>query len=409
MLDSLVLLSSYHNNIQQCLFYILSTIEESDYSNTHLKFLYDLITSYSNGQNELSELFNRLLSERNLYLKYFLSNKPLFEHFISSLAIKLSSNQEINKVLKEKSVKKIKISSDKLDNLLLKEEKDSIHLKNNPCNINTLDVINKLCKNILFDINLVKVNLDKKVLTKTDNLSNLLKLQVFEDDENTIKPPINRDIILKNEDLDIDEEYEEYVIESPLKSDKSSLKYEEIFMSLKEIFYIISNNLLACQLLKKNIFGLDNLLKIETLSFIMEIFVNMNFIFLKLDKEQVDQTYFNINLREKFQTPFKLDKLINLLSLLIDCFIRFDKNTILHNELDYFFNLVVSQYSPVEVIDAFVESKITNKIVDSCKNKYYPMNLANLCKLSVGIFASNNKKLEEIIIKGKFSHIIYHR
>ena len=114
MLDSLVLLSSYHNNIQQCLFYILSTIEESDYSNTHLKFLYDLITSYSNGQNELSELFNRLLSERNLYLKYFLSNKHLFEHFISSLAIKLSSNQETNKVLKEKSVKKIKISSDNL-------------------------------------------------------------------------------------------------------------------------------------------------------------------------------------------------------------------------------------------------------------------------------------------------------
>lgn len=401
MLNSLVLLSNYHDNIQQCLFYIFSTIEESEYTNIHLKFLHDLITSYANGQNELSELFNKILSERNLYLKYFLTNKTLFEHFIASLTKKLLSSQETNKILKEKSIKKIKISSDKLDNLLLKEEKDSLLLKNNQCNINTLDVINKLCKNILFDINLVKVNLDKKILTKTDNLSNLLKVQVTQDDENTLKPPINREIILKNEDLDIDEEYEEYVIESPLKSEKSSLKYEEIFICLKEIFYIISNNLLACQLLKKNIFGLDNLLKIETLSFILEIFVNMNFIFLKLDKEQAGQTYFNIYLRNTIQTPFKLDKMINLLSLLIDCFIRFDKNTILHNEVDYFFNLVVSQYSPIEVIDAFVESKITTKIVDSCKNKYYPMNLANLCKLSVGIFTSNNKKLENIIIKGK--------
>ena len=151
------MLSSYHDNIQQCLFFILSTIEETEYSNTHLKFLYDLITNYSNGQNELSELFNRLLSERNLYLKYFLTNKPLFEHFIGSLAKKLSSNQEVNKVLKEKSVKRIKISSDKLDNMLLKEEQDCILLKNNPCNINTLDVINKLCKNKYYPMNLANL------------------------------------------------------------------------------------------------------------------------------------------------------------------------------------------------------------------------------------------------------------
>lgn len=292
-------------------------------------------------------------------------------------------------------------------------------------NMDILSIIYKICVNLMYDINLAKVNLQKKLISQMGTLNlSLIKVKDQEIDDNSkIEPPVNREILLKHEDLELDEELEEVVIDSPIRSDKSSLKYEDVFLSLKKIFDLLVTNFLSCNLLKQKTFGLDNILKVETITLILEIFVNMNFILMKLEKEkehydQIPSMALNVSpnanlklsmsfddkFKQNVQSPLLDDKqkLCNFLNYFYDCIVKFDKNTIFHQEAQYFFSLVVSDYSPTEIVDTFLDSNIIEMIIETFLNRFYPMNIANLCKIAVTIFTSSNEKIVNKINKGKF-------
>lgn len=410
-LDYLIYLSNINENFQLCLYSIITSNINFSFNQKVSELMNDLLDKYLINEVDISDLLYIILCERNNYIKLFLNNQQLYEKLIITMTMKLSNNTSQTIIDKQSSpiVNRPKVAfSCKVLNY--KNEIKSNLYEKHTINNKIIEPYKALCRNIMIDLTNIKSRMNTKSI-KERGLGLVIKDQLNSEDENKTKLLISRKIQLKNENLedDIEENPDEDVEESLY----NILSIYKIFTYLKKCFNSIFLHLLGEEILQKKYFGFENLKKVEVLVIIYEIFVNMNFIKVKYDEYAIDNPTIDMGNKisdevySKISSPILYNsvKVYDLISFLFNSVMKFEGNNILHLEIQYFFELLMSEYSPQEFIDSFIENDFLKNLIEYTESSYFPKNLSNICHIYVSIFTSSNSFIEKYIFSSKFFNL----
>lgn len=309
-----------------------------------------------------------------------------------------------------------------------------------------------------------KLDLEKcliKLENEHDSTKNQSSLVNLEEPKIIIPKPYlkPREFILKEEnyetDLSEDEEDEEDVknIKKELyKSQPIAYKSNEPYNVTKELFQFIINNFNNQSIIFQERFGLNNIIELELIILIIELLCDLNYTInvnnlieehrrsgrtrIVEDQETVDKKTVIRNFKKKTtlnndkrilqfiksnEVPWELKKnfifseekieyvlnnkplLCSFYKNLIDCFIKFEDNSILHKQFEYLVQFLFSDFCPKELADTFIEeSCILETIVKSCSSfAIAKRNLANICEIATLIFLATNSKVQKALNTSK--------
>lgn len=458
-------------------------------------------------------LFESILTERNLYLKYFAYSNSNLLNLIVVLFDKykqILDQQYLEKKCNEStsflsyvdlfSNKKSSFSNNKTENVTQETNFNNEYILNinyslmNDRKFSSREICSiliKLIQNMIIDIGLsdgefiydesfkahenqdnseVFLNINKfdqlkeynnildlytcLTLNKNVDLDNDSMTNNSKDINISIPKPYEkpREFILKQENYLDDYEYvvDENLNKEIYESKPISYTTNEPYEILKKLFFTIINKFNFEKASLKESFGLNNLIELELLTLIIELFSDLNYtihvnnLITKHKKLRNGKLLSNeVNLKAKsFKRKSTLNKdkrilqyvkanddswdlkhiftnseekveiLINdksTLSLfyenLIECFFRFENNSILHKNFEYLVQFLFSDYCPKELSDNFIDnSNILNSIVKS--NSSFAItkrNLANICEISALLFMTSNSKVQKALSQSKFT------
>lgn len=249
--------------------------------------------------------------------------------------------------------------------------------------------------------------------------------------DNNTQRPKQRDIQLKNEEYDFDENLEEESSsDTNAKSIPNIFKYLEVFDKLKDCLVTLINYFNIKDFSIYEIFGYDNLNVIKIIGIIIEIFTNVNYI----HNRKVKLTEYMFLSSNQLYTPGQKDifeepihsinthnsnnninieinnneNLLSFINKLTFCFIKYELNSMLHYEYDLIIYTISNKYCPNQIIKSFCKSNILDLLVDSViinlsnkiilKNK---LNMCNICQIATNIFISQSKFIQNFIETSK--------
>lgn len=409
------------------------------------------ITNSHYNLNSVKILFERILSDREQYLRYFNKNKQMLISLFEMILSKLSHNTKTT-------------NGDMLQSYI--------------CNPEILEILIKLSQNIIVDIQkcLEANNVSEK--KKAETLTNLKLKPKFADDpkittpnnwhmtvNNEVTININgvvfkkpREIIIapcdyeremESEDEDSDGEAESKKSKLNGESTKESIQIDAISDQKQIIDYftkfmiIVISNFNSISFINLKLLGLDNLEKVEFLNYYLEILIDFNFLHYILETKKRMQTgnldsssklgemdcRFTTNLGgDSFKkqssdfsqlidhltftnTEIPNDKLKDFLRNIFYCLFKFQEHSLLHKEVEFLSTFLSSKYCPDQIVSIFAkEEKIFDMFTTQNKNitkaSQVPHNLANICEVVVRIFLTENKILINEIENSKLIYLI---
>ncbi|MFO0515258.1 MAG: hypothetical protein ACK5YA_00225, partial [bacterium] len=296
-ITNLIELAQEDEHMINCLYHLLSAKEDSKLMGFQESLLFQIIKRVTNSYYNVRSvkiLFERILNDREQYLRYFYKNKQLLTSLFEMILSKLPLNSDENKDNKQETNKHY-------------------------CNFPILEILIKLSQNIIVDIqkSLESNNVFEK--KKNEVISNLKLKQKAVDDpkittsknwhmtiNNEITVNINGIIIKKpreviiapcdyeremeSDDEESDEEEAKLTnnINSNNKVENSNMKeqvqidniYDQklIIDYLTRFMNIIIINLNSLSLMNNKLLGLENLVKIEFFNNYLEILIDLNFL-----------------------------------------------------------------------------------------------------------------------------------
>ena len=390
-IEAFINLAPYHENIQHCLYLILENCEDKEFLSFQNDLLNKLMLKFNNQKCNLSYLFDCLLTEREIYSKYYVNNSIMFRSLISMLIDKIDTSiipQSVKSTISRKS----------------KKNKSQIVTNNEIFSLKQIQLISPNTKLKKENILIIK-NILKNIVLDLYLITNYLTKQLNKEKEKYPQTPRQREIILKEEDLEAEEIFEEEFEESHLKI---LSRFFENFSLFNSIFEIIMKDVNSTQF-ENNCFKLENITKIECISLLLEIFVNVNYIrFINHNCIMSKLEFFDFS---TYQVNDNKDTIKKFVYFLIDCLELFQMNTILHNEIEFIFSCFISEFSMENLISIFIESDVLDRIVSLCNKKVTKGNnllsFINICEICVTIFASKNLKIQYYVEKSKIILIFY--
>jgi hypothetical protein len=561
IINSLIFLAKFQPHFQKCLYLILSFQDKDLLTVENQKALIEniinqLTCSCTKDKDSLSyicgaryctlvdsnylNLFESILTERNLYLKYFAYSKFNFKHLLIFLYDKyksitdkeqiqvkcgentsfityfeLDQNKKVSFKNSKKEIKLYNKTSTKFDYFLdlncdLASQKKLPLLLRELCHLITL-----LVKNMIVDIGLsdgetvyeeknpllekeqdkeaekMEIYVDLKKYEKLKDYNNILDLYTCltlnKDKNNDVLKNSNTNNINSSDTVLIPKPYDkprEFIINQDdfgnkydYNNDKDNYddyNIEKEIYSNKPIYYItdepyeVIKNILSLVIEKFNDsdpvtndkFGLNNILELELLILIIELFCDLNYTIhvnklikdhkksiqceklknnptndrnnlintetimnttnlkhiktLNKDKrilQYVKSNDFKWELKSIFtNAEERVDCLIsdknsltNFFKKLVECFIKFENNSILHKNFEYLVNFLFLDFCPRQFSNTFIEeSNILNTIVNSNSSfAFTKRHLANICEISALVFTTSNLKIQKEIDSSK--------
>lgn len=409
------------------------------YQDTLLLEIIQRIADSNYNLTSVKTLFERILSDRDQYIRYFNKNKQILISLFEMILLKLQ--QTNNKHTKN-------------------TENNNFFV----CNKEIIEILNKISQNIIVDIqkSIEDNNVsEKKISEKLINLK--LKQKVVEDPKittpnnwhmtinNQITVQVNgvifkkpREIVIApcdyEREMESDNEDSEDETESFKPEDKIDCKdpiqillfndQKLIIDYFTRFVSIIIDNFNECSFLNKKTFGLENLCKIEFFNYYLEILIDFNILhYIVENKKRMlsGNLDFSKNLNEmncryttnlggesfKMQssefsqlidhltfinTDISKEKLGEFLRNIFYCFFKFQEHSLLHKEVEFLATFLSSKYCPDQIVSIFSkEEKIFEMFTSHNKGitklSQIPLNLSNVCEVLVRIFLSENKIL----------------
>lgn len=420
-----------------CVFYILFAKEDKNFIKHQSIFMYDIIQYIENNQyfpsSSIKFLFEKIIEDRELYLRYFRRNKFLYGALLNMLNTRLSMEDTTKK----------KIS---------KQFKSTISFIKYICNPEILFILTKVSENITLDIEkkLESINIIKdeqnneikntKIITKSlvDNrittpknwhmtVNNIIQIKIngniFKKPKETILAPCDYEKDIESEDEGSDDEEEETNLDNTklpgnekdweTEIDLEISEHQEfIFNFLSKSLHITIMNFTSLGLHKSSRLGSENLSKIIFFNSLMSIEMSLNFLdFCQEDyKNQLDKKnsstsssnkIFNtedINNAEKMTTD-DLNKSVDGISgeskseltvkrdnktylsiesepfeafihQIFKIFFKYQEHSIMHKEIEFFTTYLASGYFPDSITTSFIKSKSLELFVtENCNIK----------------------------------------
>lgn len=405
--------------------------------------------------------FEKLLLERDLYVRYISKNKKIS----SALFEMLLQKQVLDTSAKPTGKKTLSFSQPK-------------------CNPLIVDVLIKLTQNLIIDLE-KKLDSLKVEEKKVSGLFNLKIKSKYADDPKTTTPNnwhttvnnlielnINghkfkkpREIILNtigdyDKELESDDEDDEDDCFEP-RSSSTNLNKEQkvalyidsnedqkiIIQFLTSSLSIVFDNFNSIGINKLTYLGLDNLKKIEYINNIIEVTILINFLQVILNERdpQFTQNFGKISsnslittnvlvkqpsnnsLTYNLENPnsslksepksfgdvnnklnsldISKDSLIDYLNNIFNCFLKFSENSLMHKEVEYLATFLSNRFCPDIFVETFAvecnffKNAIERNIIN--ERKEIPSNLANICEVLVRFFLTENSNLQKQIENSK--------
>lgn len=383
-----------------------------------LEALFEFALKNDYNTSSLKNILIRLLSNSEIYSKLFLENKKILL-LLSKVIQKFIEYEDID----ESAIKK------------------KVTIKKNICNINILEILIKLSQNAILDLeSKLKLKKEKKNALNLNNLK--LKKQmtinndIETDDTNyflTINNPIDMSIAGVNykkprvtvlSSIDLESEIPSENDDSDDYEISTEEKCFTIDFNVNDELYSLFAKTLKIMILSyndynfkgKSTFGYENIKKVEYFNNILEIYIDSNYLSYVLNNNKTDNLTTNNILTEELTKNFEvLDKFHSIDSETLTTFFnqtffafnKYDKNSILHKEVEVMTSLLGVKFCPDIFIRSFIkESKVSKMLIEnisSINENCIPLNLSNQCEIVVRLYTSDNKLVLSVIEEGKFN------
>lgn len=420
----------------------MSAKEDPKLANYQENLLLEIIKRIASSYYNITSvkiLFERILSDRDQYIRYFNKNKQILISLFDMILSKLqqsSSKHTMNTEIKNFFV----------------------------CNTEIIEILIKLSQNIIVDIqkSLEANNVSEK--KKSETLSNLKIKQKFAEDpkittpnnwhmtiNNQITVNINgiifkkpREIVIAPCDYEREMESDDEDSGDETESLKSNYQKDindtvqidfiydqkQIIDYFTKVISIIIDNFNSCSFVNKKTLGLENLQKIEFFNNYLEMLIDFNFLHYIMESKKrmlTDNLDFSNNFSEincryttnlggdsfKKQssdfsqiidhltfksTDISDEKLREFLRNIFYCFFKFQEHSLLHKEVEFLASFLSSKYCPDQIVMNFSKAEKVFEMFTShnkgvTKFSQIPHNLANVCEVVVRIFLTENKIL----------------
>lgn len=399
-------MASYHENIQMCLFYILSNQEEKEFAQKQNELFLNVVHHFEkHHEDSTSEkidfyfLLDKILSDRNYYMRYIFSNKTHFEVLAHALNSRLFQKASQPQRSSKKLIRFYSSNYTPSDELL---------------NHKTLNLLIKLTQNLIIDINFIKDALLKKTANKSTKEANKSLPQKNQDMSDMLTEkypsPRVREITLKSEDMESEEAEEDQLKPDIGKGNYPIQLKSYVYSSILKPFNFVIQNFSEVSFQKKSKFGFINLHKLEFISLTLELLINTNFLIKKWKntEESVEViTILNSALSDGFEEEmngillFDSFKSIKFFENLAFCLAKFDLHTMMLAEIENIVYLISSRYCPAGLGESLISSNLIEKLLQISQSNDQPEHLPHLCELATTIFMSTNQEVQHSVETGK--------
>jgi len=442
-------------HFMNCVYYIILAKEDKEFRIYQIKFLYTIIKYIENCPKFdsiiIKNLFEKLLEDRDVYLRYFFQNKFLYNALFEMLTKKLIT-ENVNKT-----------------NVISMQRTSSISFCKVHCNSAILDIFIKLSQNVIIDIEKAAETLNKPEEPLKLNLPNLkLKAKKVGDDPsittsknwhmtinnlvhfyvngNVLKKP--RETILApcdyEKEIESDDE-EDSDDEEEKKQKKQNLYLKDIneenckevinFENQADIDFLVTNltnatsiiilNFSTSNVHKSKLFGIENIKKLTFINNYLEVLVFLNFMgYVKQKATSMTTNIPNItgNISKNStgnlvdDTPWDVtiskvnidsELIIDFLNSLLNCFFKFQENSLMHKEVEFMVTFIVSRFCPFSLTRYFInECKSLEQFITFNKNlkskESIPHQIINICEVITRIFISESSIVQKALEQSKF-------
>lgn len=420
-IQKIIFLSNFDENFQNLIIFMMQMPSDTYLLMCQTKLielLLEYVIKYDYNANSFKNIFLRLLSIPEVYHKIFFENKKIMQLF-SKVLLKLIEKDDNNDGNSKKKVSMKKII----------------------CNIHILEVLIKLSQNMIIDLEYkLKSKKEKKNTINLNNLKlkkqNTLNTNEIDTDETNYHLTINNPIDMSISGVNFKKprvtilSFVDLETEIPSENDDSdendSISDEKCFtvdFNVEEELFIILAKSLQIVLLSyndyyfkgKTTFGYENLKKLEYFNNVLEIYIDSNFLSYVMNNNRTDNLTTNNILTEELTKDFEsLDKFHVINSELLSKFFeqtyfsfnKYDKNSLLHKEVEIMTSLLSLKFCPDIFTETFAkESKSFQIIIEninSLDEKNIPINLSNQCEIVTRLFTSDNRIILSAIEESKY-------